>query len=73
MTELVPEYQQFIPDNPFINITDETLESKIKQIVSNKEKVIELKKKSKEWVEKHHSLESTSNALYDYYRSLQWI
>jgi len=73
MTELVQEYQQFIPDNPFINITHETLESKIKQIVSNKEKVIELKKKSKEWVEKKHSLESTASALYDYYRSLQWI
>ncbi len=73
MTELVPEYQRFIPDNPFIHITKDTLETELRNIIKQKDDLFELKKKSKEWVKQYHGLESVSEALYNYYGSIQWM
>ena len=72
-TELVPKYEAFIPDNPFINVTGDTLYLTLKELVRDKNRIRELKIKSREWVVKYHDLHSTANTLYCYYKELKWI
>ena len=73
VTELLPQYVDFIPDHPFINVNGESLFSVLSELVSNKDKIIEHKKKSFSWVDKYHNYTKTSNVLYKYYADLGWL
>ena len=73
MTELIPEYVNFIPDHPFINITAETLYSTLKKLVKDKQQIQKQKHDSRNWVVKYHDLKSTAKVLYQYYKELKWI
>lgn len=73
VTELVPEYVDFIPDHPFVNVNSDTIYSAIKKLISNKKQLFHKKKYSREWVEKYHDLDNTAEKLYGYYRELKWI
>ncbi len=73
VTELIPKYEKFIPDNPFINVTGDTLYSILKELVRDKNRIRELKRKSREWVVRYHDLHNTANTLYRYYEELKWI
>ena len=68
VTELVPEYKQFIPDHPFVDVTDQTLKKMLEKLLDNRQKIIDYKKRAHAWVVKYHSLNSVSNALYNYYK-----
>ena len=70
ITELVPEYKNFIPDHPFVHVTAETLMETLEMLLDNPQKIIEHKKYAREWVIKYHDLKNVSNALYDYYRTM---
>ncbi len=73
VTELIPKYEEFIPDHPFINVTGDTLYLTLKELVQDKNRIREQKEKSKEWVMKYHDLHNTTNTLYQYYKELKWI
>ena len=73
VTELIPEYIDFIPDNPFINVDSKSLFDVLSELVTNKEKIIEYKQKGYEWVEQYHNYNNTSNVLYKYYEDLGWL
>ena len=73
VTELIPEYINFIPDHPFINVDGESLYFILSELISNKDKIIEYKKKSITWVNRYHYYKNTSNVLYGYYKDLRWI
>ena len=73
VTELIPEYIDFIPDNPFINVDSKSLFDVLSELVTNKEKIIEYKQKGYEWVEKYHNYNNTSDVLYQYYEDLGWL
>ncbi|NOZ03193.1 MAG: glycosyltransferase, partial [FCB group bacterium] len=73
VTELVPEYVEFIPDHPFVNVTGETLYETLRKLVRNPGRIREQKIKSRAWVVKHHDLHNTAEVLYGYYRELGWL
>ena len=73
VTELVPEYIDFIPDNPFVNVNSDTLKNKLQELVENPNKILEHKKYSKEWVIKYHDLHNTVDSLYEYYSERKWV
>jgi len=70
MTELVKAYKNFIPDHPFIHITKETLESKLREIVQNKKLLSIKKSESRLWVKKYHDIYNVTDKLYKYYQKL---
>ena len=73
LTELVEEYQKFIPDHPFIMVTKESLEKNIISLIQNKKDLLRKKNYSREWVVKYHDITSVSNSLYSYYSKNLWI
>jgi hypothetical protein len=73
VTELVPEYVEFIPDHPFINVTGDTLYETLVDLISNNEKIIKYQRKGRSWAQKHHDLHQTADILYRYYKDLGWL
>ena len=73
LTELVREYQNFIPDHPFINVTKQNLREKILELTKNQELLENKKIKSREWVVENHDISNVSQSLYSYYEKKSWI
>ena len=61
-------YRAFMPDHPFVHVTPNSLKSKLKELISLPDEIISKGKTSRDWVEKHHSLEKVGDQLYNYYR-----
>ena len=73
VTELVNEYVEFIPDHPFINVTGDNLLNTLKNLIDNYTKILEYKKKAREWVVNKHDLTYTAEKLYEYYHEKGWL
>lgn len=73
VTELIPEYEDFIPDHPFVNVNGNNMYEKISALVKDQEALREKKRQSKNWVDKYHSLKSTTEVLYSYYEERGWL
>lgn len=73
LTELVEEYQKFIPDHPFVMITKESLRKTILYLIQNKEILLKKKIESRDWVLKYHSISSVAKSLYSHYEEKSWI
>ena len=67
VTELVPEYIDFIPDHPFVNVTGDILYETLETLLDNPYQILEYKNKSREWVIKYHELNNTAEVLYKFY------
>ena len=65
-TELIPEYVDFIPDHPFINVTGNTLHKNLLLLINNPDLILSHKKRSREWVIKNHDFHRTAKKLYEY-------
>ena len=73
VTELVPEYVDFIPNHPFVNVTGENLLNSLRNLIDNSTKILEYKKKAREWVVNKHDLTYTTEKLYELYREKDWL
>ena len=73
VTELVPEYVDFIPDHPFVNVTGKNLLNSLRDLIDNSTKILEYKKKAREWVVNKHDLTYTTEKLYELYREKGWL
>jgi len=73
VTELIPQYVDFIPDHPFVNVNADTLYLTLKKLVKDKQLIKKTKQKSRDWVVKYHDLNSTVDVLYKYYEELKWL
>lgn len=73
LTELVEQYQVFIPDHPFVPITAETLESTLRSLVDRPEEIRSRKKVGRDWVVKYHDYNNTGQRLYELYREREWL
>lgn len=73
VTELVPDYVEFIPDHPFVNVTGDTLYETLENLVRDPDRIREQKIKSRDWVVKYHDLHNTADVLYGYYEELGWL
>ena len=70
MTEINDSYNSFIPDHPFIAVTKDTLENKIRELINGKDIVNEYGSIGRNWVQKYHDIKQVSDALYNYYESI---
>ena len=73
LTELVREYQNFIPDHPFINVKKKNLKEKILELTKNHELLVNKKIESRKWVVKYHDIANVSKSLYSFYEMNSWI
>ncbi len=69
-TELIPDYEEFIPDHPFVNINENNLYTELTALVNNTELLREMKKRSAAWVEQYHNLHNVAETLYRHYEKL---
>lgn len=67
ITEFTKEYLDFIPENPFIHCTEDTLRETIIKITDNRKVLDDYSDKGREWAEKYHSFESVNRALTELY------
>lgn len=68
VTELLPEYVDFIVDHPFVNVTGESLYKTLKELVNDKAQIRHYQEKGRDWVVNTHDLHKTTAGLYGYYR-----
>ena len=68
VTELIPEYVDFIPDHPFVNVNKNNIKNTLMDLIDNPKRIIEYKKRSRNWVIKNHNLHNTADVLYGYYQ-----
>ncbi len=73
VTELVPEYVNFIPDHPFVNVTGDSLYPKLKALINDRQLLRDYRQKGRKWVVKYHDLHSTADVLYSYYMESGWL
>ncbi len=73
LTELGQAYQEFIPDNPFVDITAETLEATLRSLVRHPAEVKRKKRSGRDWVIQHHDYHAAGDKLYQLYRERDWI
>ena len=70
LTEMNDEYNSFIPDHPFIHVTKDTICQTIQSLITNPNKLLKYKNKSKEWVDKTHNIKKVADELYNHYQQL---
>ena len=68
VTELIPEYVDFIPDNPFVNVNGNNLKETLEDLIVNPKKINAHKKIGRKWVIANHDMHNTANILYEYYK-----
>ena len=73
VTELVSEYEKFIPDHPFINVNSSNLKFTLENLINNPELILANKQKGRDWVVKYHDIRGVANTLYDYYHEIEII
>ncbi len=69
-TRMNDDYQAFMPDHPFINVTPDNLLEKLTELVESPHLVRELGQVARHWAETHHALDVVGDQLYSYYRYL---
>ncbi len=70
LTEMNESYQAFIPDHPFININQTTIESILRSLINDKDTILKYGMIAKEWVEQKHNIKQVSKKLYKYYEKI---
>jgi glycosyltransferase involved in cell wall biosynthesis len=68
VTEMTPDYLAWLPENPFILATPETLYDRLIELIDNPELRAEKKLAGRKWVENYHSYESVHKRLMELYR-----
>ncbi|MCF7840905.1 MAG: hypothetical protein K9N22_09020 [Candidatus Marinimicrobia bacterium] len=72
-TNLVPEYEAFIPDHPFFNVNKESLYDDLVRLIEQPERITELRYKGRKWVEHTHSARAVIKSVYALYLRENWI
>ena len=70
LTEINDQYNEFIPDHPFVNVNKNTLFKKLNELVLDRNKINNFGINGKKWVEKYHDIENVSKKLYSYYSTI---
>ncbi len=74
VTSMIEDYQNWLPENPFIVANDrDELYRSLLELIDNPESIDRHGKASRLWVEKYHGLKNVNRILYDLYRKYQII
>jgi hypothetical protein len=68
ITEMTPDYEAWLPENPFVLATPDTLYRKLLEVIDSSALRSEKRALGRLWVEKYHSYEAVHNRLMDLYR-----
>jgi len=68
ITEMTPDYVAWLPKNPFVLATPETLFERLVELIDNPLLRFETSTRGRKWVEKYHSYEAVHKKLTDLYR-----
>ena len=72
-TNLIPQYDVFLGDHPFVNVHKDTLYGDLVKLVENRELVLEKKQAGHAWVEQTHSVKAVMTSIYKIYKKNGWI
>ena len=73
ITEMTQDYISWLPENPFVLATADTLLERLVELIDNPSQRRELGLKGRAWVEKYHSFESVHKRLMELYKKYQLI
>ncbi len=71
-TEITPEYEEFIPDHPFININKFNLREKIIELVDNESLRKRKGEEGRKWIMTYHNSINVVRSMLDKYRECGW-
>ncbi|MFC1683173.1 glycosyltransferase [Candidatus Zixiibacteriota bacterium] len=71
-TNMLPQYEEFLPDHPFINVDSENLRERLIALIQDPELREQKARQGREWVERRHDIHRVMEDLYGYYRRLGW-
>jgi hypothetical protein len=69
ITEMTPDYEAWLPENPFVLATQETLLKKLLELIDSRSLRSEKGERGRRWVEKYHSYEAVHTRLMELYRA----
>ncbi|MCF7803902.1 MAG: glycosyltransferase [Candidatus Marinimicrobia bacterium] len=72
-TNLIQQYEEFLPDHPFVNVSNETLYEDLNQLLDDPEKIRDRARYGKRWVEKYHDVKNVIRSVYMIYHREGWI
>jgi glycosyltransferase involved in cell wall biosynthesis len=72
-TNMVPQYEEFLPDHPFINVDSQNLKDQLVQLIGDSELRKRKREEGRRWVERRHDTRVVVKQLYEYYRQLGWL
>ena len=70
LTEMNEKYCDFLPDHPFVNVNEKTLESELRRLINDRNRILHYGRKGKDWVDKTHNYTEVAYSLYTYYRNI---
>lgn len=73
VTEMTQDYIEWLPENPFVLATPETLFERLIDLIDNKELRRQHSKMGRAWIEKYHSYDSVNARLTALYREYNII
>lgn len=68
ITDMTPDYSAWLPENPFVLATPQTLYEKLLELIDNAGLRSAKKQQGRRWVEKYHSYEAVHTRLMELYR-----
>ena len=69
ITNMTKDYEQWIPENPFVVANDaDGFYKRLNELIESKELRNEIGLKGKEWVKKYHGYEQVNKKLKELYR-----
>jgi len=72
-TNLIAEYEEFLPDHPFVNVSDDTLYEDLNNLLKQPENILERAQYGKRWVEQYHDINNVIKSVYRIYLREGWI
>ena len=72
-TNLLPEYETFLGEHPFVNVHKDSLYEDLVALVESPEMILKKKEAGRAWVEKTHATPAVMRSIYEIYLEQGWI
>lgn len=72
-TNLLPEYEAFLGQHPFVNVKKETLYEDLAALINDRGLIEKQRFAGRAWVEQTHSVKAVMKSIYDIYLQQKWI
>ena len=72
-TNLIPQYETFLGEHPFVNVHRDTLYEDLSSLVADPDRIRRKRQEGRAWVEKTHDITAVMRAVYGLYLRQGWI